>query len=67
MEAHYAFFSPLHRELGLLPLTEFAWLTPDRLVQRTVFGDRVGVVANFGEAGRPYRDTAIRGRRVLGR
>lgn len=47
IRAHYRFFSPLHRELALLPMTDFAWLTPDRLVQRTVFGDRVELVANF--------------------
>jgi hypothetical protein len=42
IKAHYSFFSPLHRELGMLPMTDFAWLTPDRMVQRTVFGDRPG-------------------------
>jgi hypothetical protein len=49
MKAHYDFFSPLHRELGLLPLTGFQWLTADRTVQQTVFGDRVQLIANFGE------------------
>ena len=42
IKAHYGFFSPLHRELGMLPMTDFAWLTADRMVQRTVFGDRPG-------------------------
>ncbi|MEK7766012.1 MAG: glycoside hydrolase, partial [bacterium] len=45
--AHYRFFSPLHRRLGLQPLTEFRWLTPDRLVQRTTFGDGTTLTANF--------------------
>ncbi|MFH0794348.1 MAG: glycoside hydrolase [bacterium] len=48
IKKHYAFFSPLHKEIGLLPMTAFDWLTPDRLVQRTVFGGRVEIVANFG-------------------
>lgn len=46
--ARYEFWSPLHRITGLLPLTEFEWLTADRLVQRTQFGDRIEVIANFG-------------------
>jgi hypothetical protein len=47
MEAEYAFFSPLHRKLALLPLTAFAWLTPDHQVQRTVFDGSVEIIANF--------------------
>ena len=43
-----AFFEPLHREFGPLPLTAFEWLTPDRLVQRTRFGPDVSLTANFG-------------------
>lgn len=50
IKAHFEFFSPLHRELSLLPLTDFQWLTEDRLVQRTVFGDRIDLLANFGDA-----------------
>jgi hypothetical protein len=46
--AHYRFFSPLHRRLGLAPMTAFEWLTPDRLVQRTRFGDGTEITANFG-------------------
>ena len=33
----------------LLPLTGFQWLTADRTVQQTAFGDRVQLIANFGE------------------
>lgn len=43
----YAFFEPLHRGVGTLPLTSFEWLSADRLVQRTRFGDRVAVTADF--------------------
>ena len=57
--AHYRFFSPLHRELATQPLTDFTWLTPDRLVQRTVFGDRVELVANFTSRSFPYSGTAL--------
>lgn len=45
-----SFFDPLHREIGLLPLTAFAWLTPDRLVQQTHFGNTVTITANFSPA-----------------
>lgn len=45
---HYAFFSPLHRETGLLRMSNFQWLSEDRLVQRTTFGDQVELIANFG-------------------
>jgi len=50
IKRHFEFFSPLHRETALLPLADFQWLTPDRRVQRTVFGDRFEVIANFGPA-----------------
>jgi hypothetical protein len=46
---HYAFFSPLHRELALQPMTGFEWLTDDRLVQRTTFGDGTTITVNFGD------------------
>ncbi|WP_329151457.1 glycoside hydrolase [Streptomyces sp. NBC_01456] len=43
------FFSPLHRAAGTEQLTSFRWLTGDRSVQRTVFGDgKLTVTANFG-------------------
>lgn len=46
---HYAFFSPLHRELALQPMTGFEWLTDDRLVQRTTFSDGTTITVNFGD------------------
>ena len=49
IKSHHAFFSPLHRELALQPLTGFDWLTEGRLVQQTTFGDGTRIVANFGE------------------
>jgi hypothetical protein len=67
LKAHYAFFSPLHRELALSPLTDFEWLTPDRMVQRTVFGDEAEIIANFARQGFDYRGVLIPGRSVLSR
>lgn len=43
------YFSPLHRAAGTERLTSFRWLSDDRSVQRTVFGDgALTVTANFG-------------------
>ncbi|MFI9046375.1 glycoside hydrolase [Streptomyces sp. NPDC053427] len=43
------YFSPLHRAAGTERMTSFRWLTDDRTVQRTVFGDgTLTVTANFG-------------------
>ncbi|AJC58510.1 glycoside hydrolase [Streptomyces sp. 769] len=43
------YFAPLHRAAGTERMTSFRWLTEDRSVQRTVFGDGVlTVTANFG-------------------
>ncbi|PJN40636.1 hypothetical protein CG747_09765 [Streptomyces sp. CB02959] len=44
------YFAPLHRAAGTERMTSFRWLTADRSVQRTVFGDGVlTVTANFGD------------------
>lgn len=67
MKAHYGFFAPLHRDLGLLPLTDFEWLSADRMVQRTAFGDRVEMVANFTEEDFDYAGSLIPGRSILAR
>jgi hypothetical protein len=49
MRRTYQFLSPLLRKTALMPMTGFAWLTPDKLVQRTEFGGRIEIIANFGE------------------
>ncbi|WP_282798216.1 glycoside hydrolase [Streptomyces sp. CC224B] len=47
------YFAPLHRAAGTERLTSFRWLTADRALQRTVFGDGVlTVTANFGTEAR---------------
>jgi hypothetical protein len=65
MKAHYAFFSPLHREAGLLPLTAFDWLTKDRMVQRTVFGGKIELVANFRSMPFAIRGSTLPGKSIL--
>jgi len=44
------FFDTLHRRIGAAPMTDFEWITPDRLVQRTTFGNEAVLTANFGSA-----------------
>lgn len=42
-----AFFRPLHERLATQQMTEFHWLSEDRLVQQTTFADGTKLVANF--------------------
>ncbi|MFI9505454.1 glycoside hydrolase [Nocardia sp. NPDC052566] len=45
-----AYFRTLQSAAGTAPMTDFRWLTPDHLVQRTTFGDgKLVVTANFGD------------------
>lgn len=50
----YKVFTLLHRITATLPLTSFEWLRNDGTVQRTRFGSRVQVTANFGAM--PFTD-----------
>ncbi|MBN1343679.1 MAG: hypothetical protein JXQ73_13405 [Phycisphaerae bacterium] len=64
---HYDFFSSVHRKVGFAAMTDFAWLSTDRLVQRTVFDDRVEVIANFGPSGWTRADLEVPARSVTAR
>lgn len=50
--ASYKRAAAVAQKVALLPMTAFEWLTEDRLVQRTVFGDRYQVTVNFSDE--PY-------------
>ena len=65
MKRHDDFFSPLHKEVGFAQMTDFNWLGSDRRLQRTVFGDKVELVANFSQESRRYQGIDIPGRSVL--
>ncbi len=67
IKRHYAFFSPLHRQIGGQAMTDFQWLTDDRLVQRTEFGDTVEILANFGENPFRYKGVIVMGKSVVAR
>ena len=44
----YEVLSPLHRVTALMPMTDHRFLTPDRSVERTRFGDSVEITVNYG-------------------
>ena len=62
---HYAFFSPLHRQIGGQAMTDFEWLSDDKLVQRTEFGDTVEIFANFGTDAFEYSGMVIPARSAV--
>ena len=41
------FFRPLHQRLATQAMTDFRWLTVDKLLQQTTFADGTRLVANF--------------------
>ena len=67
IKKHYAFFSPLHRQIGGKPMTDFEWLSDNRQVQRTEFGDTVELLANFGTEPFEYEGIVIPGKSVVAR
>ena len=62
---HYLFFSPLHRKTGFIRMNDFTWLSPDRLLQRTAFDNRLEMIANFSNQARPYQGYTIPARSIL--
>ena len=67
IKRYYAFFSPLHRQIGGKPMTDFEWLSHDKQIQRTEFGNMVEMYANFGADPFRYKGVAIPGRSVVAR
>lgn len=49
-------FRPLHQRVFTRPMTEFAVLSPDRLLQRSAFGDGTAVTVNFDTRARTLPD-----------
>jgi hypothetical protein len=50
--SHVALWSPMHQQLATASLTNFEWLTEDRMVQRTTFATASGnvtITVNFSE------------------
>ncbi|WP_439877325.1 glycoside hydrolase [Pseudomonas prosekii] len=53
------FFRPLHERLATEAMTDFAWLSADRLVQQTTFADGTRLVANFDRREREVGGQAL--------
>jgi hypothetical protein len=49
-------FRPLHNRVFTQPMTDFAVLSPDRLLQRSAFGDGTTVTVNFDTKARKLDD-----------
>ncbi len=47
---HVELFARTHQVAVTREMTAFEWLTGDRLVQRTQFGEDLEIIANFGDA-----------------
>ena len=67
IKRYYAFFSPLHKQIGGKAMTNFEWLSEDKLVQRTEFGDTVEIFANFGADAFEHKGVVIPGKSVIAR
>ena len=67
IKKHYAFFSPLHRQIGGQAMTDFEWLSHDKQIQRTEFGDTVEIFVNFGTDVFEYEGVVIPGQSVVAR
>jgi hypothetical protein len=65
MKSHYEFFSPLHRKVGFSQMTDFNWLSVDRMLQRAAFDDRIEIVANFSQETSRHQEHEIPARSVL--
>ena len=59
-------FSPVHERAIKMEMTGFNWLTEDRMVQQTVFGDNeIEITANFGFSVYTYEGKAISSKSLL--
>ncbi|MFC7441785.1 glycoside hydrolase [Laceyella putida] len=59
IKKHYRFFSPVHKQASLLEMTRFDWLTPDRSIQKTVYGGKLEIVANYSPKPFQYKKQNI--------
>jgi hypothetical protein len=58
---HAGVFGGTHSRAVTLEMTGFDWLSADRLVQRTRFGESLEIIANFGTEVFRYDDMVIEG------
>ena len=64
LESYHA-IRAVNEKVALLPMTDYAVLSEDYMLQRTVFGDEVEVVVNFSEESRIFDGVTVGARDVL--
>lgn len=55
----YEVLSPLNRVTGFLPMTDHRFLSADRLVESTRFGDNVRITVNYGKKNFESKDATL--------
>ncbi|MCW5982537.1 MAG: hypothetical protein KIT09_30905 [Bryobacteraceae bacterium] len=55
----YEVLSPLHRLTALMEMTDHDFLTADRMVEKTRFGDDVDIVVNYGSSDYRYQNALL--------
>ncbi|NBF01490.1 hypothetical protein GV819_04215 [Pseudomonas sp. Fl5BN2] len=58
------FFRPLHERLATQAMTDFRWLSEDRLLQQTTFADGTRLVANFDSGEREVEGRRLEGQSI---
>ncbi|MED1781574.1 glycoside hydrolase [Brevibacillus fortis] len=58
-------WSPFHKKAVQREMTDFQMLTPDRLVQKTSYGDDMHVIANFSQQDFTYEGQVVKARSAL--
>ena len=59
-----AFFRPLHERLATQAMTDFRWLSADRLIQQTTFADGTRLLANFAAQMREVNGLRLAGQSI---
>lgn len=55
----YRKITAVHQKVALLPMTDYAVLTEDHQVQKSVFGGRYEVIVNFSETPYVYQENTV--------
>jgi hypothetical protein len=59
-----AFFRPMHERLATQAMTDFRWLSADRLIQQTTFADGTRLLANFAAQMREVNGLRLAGQSI---
>ncbi|MDU7968513.1 MAG: glycoside hydrolase, partial [Paeniclostridium sordellii] len=62
---HDKVWSEFNKKALSYPMTDFEFLSEDRLVQTTCYGDNLRVVANFSNGDFKYKDDVIKGNSLI--